>query len=131
MTAELHNARLEFEGPANILQRALGRGGAPVDLEAARAALPAVLTSLQNNNKLLDIATWPRFTGKNEDYAFITEAMQQAIERGYGADLRQFIEEIELWAHLVNVPDAERFTAAANEILWRAGPRRATVEVPS
>lgn len=35
----LHDARLEYELHSDVLQRACGRGGAPVDLDRARAEL--------------------------------------------------------------------------------------------
>ena len=40
-------ARLEFDLHAGLLQRALGRGGAPVDLTRAQAELAATETALQ------------------------------------------------------------------------------------
>ena len=45
MTA-LDNARLDFEDHASQLQRALGRGGAPVDLDVAKAELRAAQAAL-------------------------------------------------------------------------------------
>ena len=40
--AELHELQLDLEGHADVLQRALGRGGAPVDLDLARRTIPFV-----------------------------------------------------------------------------------------
>ena len=42
----IDEARLDFELHANALERALGRGGAPVDLDRARAELDGVATAL-------------------------------------------------------------------------------------
>ena len=57
----LDNARLDFEDHANQLQRALGRGGAPVDLDIARAELIAAEAALQALDVLLrKAATWLR-----------------------------------------------------------------------
>lgn len=53
MMAALHDALLDFELPADILERALGRGGAPVDLNRARAAIPEAQAALRRIAELL------------------------------------------------------------------------------
>jgi len=50
---DLDNARLDFELPAGQLCRALGRGGAPVDLAIARAELIAAAAALRALDVLL------------------------------------------------------------------------------
>jgi hypothetical protein len=44
--AALHELQLDFELHADILQRALGRGGAPVDVQVARRAIPFLQAAL-------------------------------------------------------------------------------------
>jgi hypothetical protein len=53
MTA-LDSARLDFEMSANILERALGRGGAPIDLDVARKEVAAVADAAQRLASLLE-----------------------------------------------------------------------------
>jgi hypothetical protein len=49
----LDEARLDFELARDQMERALGRGGAPVDLARARAALPRVDAALRLLSELL------------------------------------------------------------------------------
>jgi hypothetical protein len=53
MMTPLDVARLDFELHANVLERALGRGGAERDLDVAREHLPAVASALQRVAALL------------------------------------------------------------------------------
>ena len=50
----LRNALLDFQGHRDILERALGRGGAPVDLAKARAGIPETEAALRELAKLLE-----------------------------------------------------------------------------
>ncbi len=49
----LNDARLEYELHSNRLQRALGRGGAPVDLELARTEIAEAAAALQRIGQML------------------------------------------------------------------------------
>src|SRR5690242_15342039 len=56
MTApKIHDALLEFELVRNQLERALGRGGAPIDLDLARSLLPDVRVALQRLAEVLRV----------------------------------------------------------------------------
>ena len=44
--AELHDLRLDVELHADAIQRALGRGGAPLDPDVARRAIPFLQAAL-------------------------------------------------------------------------------------
>jgi hypothetical protein len=43
---DLHDLRLDVETHADALERALGRGGAPVDVQVARRAIPFLQATL-------------------------------------------------------------------------------------
>ena len=49
----LHSARLDLELHGNILERALGRGGAPIDLNQARETIPLVAEALTKLGAIL------------------------------------------------------------------------------
>lgn len=55
MSLDLHNAMLQFDGDASLLARALGRGGAPIDLTQARTLLPEVEAAVAELRRLLPV----------------------------------------------------------------------------
>jgi hypothetical protein len=50
---DLHNRLLDFQGHRDELERSLGRGGAPVNLDRARAVLPETEAALRKIADLL------------------------------------------------------------------------------
>jgi hypothetical protein len=53
MITEIHNLQLEYELHTDILQRSLGRGGAPVNLSRAREELPLARGALDRISEAL------------------------------------------------------------------------------
>ena len=85
----LHNARLDFELHAEILQRALGRGGAPVDFAIARTEIAEAIAALQRVAELLGEkrpSTAPRRRGPSASTTTLVSTAECASAEGVTAE---------------------------------------------